>query len=504
MAADDARDCAGEPPYTRGIHENMYSDRLWTMRQYAGFSTAKLTNERFRMLLSEGQTGLSVAFDLPTQLGLDSDDPLSEGEVGKVGVTIDSIRDMRALLEGIDLSAVSTSMTINAPATTLLALYVAVADEMGVDRMDLRGTVQNDILKEYIARGLYIYPPDESLRLTTDLMEWCSENTPGWNTISVSGYHMREAGCTAVEEVAITLSNALEYARYATSSGMNIDDFAPRMSFFFACHNNLLEEVSKFRAARKLWHDLIQERFSPNKKKSSQLRFHTQTAGATLTAQQPMNNIMRVSYQALSAVLGGTQSLHTNSYDEAIGLPTDEAVTIALRTQQLIASETGITEHPDPLGGSYLVEEMTSKIYDDAKALVMEIDRMGGSLECIKSGYQQSVIHESAWRYLKGIEDGSIELIGVNRNISENDSVFEGQLLNPDEVTKQIESLRILKSERDEDKVSEALDLLRESCKGDGNIMDPLISALKFEATVGEVNGVMREVFGTWTSPSGV
>ena len=504
MTGDSAREEAGEAPYTRGIHPNMYSERLWTMRQYAGFSTAKLTNERFLMLLKEGQTGLSVAFDLPTQLGLDSDDPLSEGEVGKVGVSIDSIRDMRVLLDGIDLSKVSTSMTINAPATTLLALYVAVADEMGVDRRDIRGTVQNDILKEYIARGLYIYPPEESLRLTTDLMKWCSRNTPGWNTISVSGYHMREAGCTAVEEVGITLSNALEYARYATASGMDVDAFAPRMSFFFACHNNLLEEVSKFRAARRLWHDLVQEEFSPSKDKSKQLRFHTQTAGVTLTAQQPMNNIMRVSYQALSAVLGGTQSLHTNSFDEAIGLPTDEAVTIALRTQQLIASETGVPEYPDPLGGSYVVESMTSEIYDSSKMLIDEIDRMGGSLECIKSGYQQSVIHESAWKNLKGIEDGSIGVIGVNKNVSNKETMHEGQRLNPEEVTRQIDSLQILRTERDEKKVSDSLDDLRRSCLGDENIMEPLIAALKCEATVGEVNGIMRDVFGTWTSPSGV
>jgi len=474
------------------------------MRQYAGFSTAKLTNERFVMLLNNGQTGLSVAFDLPTQLGLDSDDPLSEGEVGKVGVTIDSIRDMRALFEGIDLSKVSTSMTINAPATTLLALYVAVADEMGIERDSLRGTVQNDILKEYIARGLYIFPPNQSLRLTTDLMDWCTQNTPGWNTISVSGYHMREAGCTAIEEIAITLSNALEYARNAVSNGMNIDDFAPRMSFFFACHNNFLEEVSKFRAARKLWHDLVEDEFAPKNIKSKQLRFHTQTAGATLTAQQPMNNIVRVSYQALSAVLGGTQSLHTNSFDEAIGLPTDEAVTIALRTQQLIANETGVIEHPDPLGGSYIVEEMTSEIYDSAKSLIDEIDRMGGSLECIKSGYQQTVIHESAWKYLKGVEDGTISVMGVNTNESDKDGEFEGQLLNPDEVTSQIESLRKLRSDRDSDEVQKALDGLRNACNGSENVMEPLIHALKSEATVGEVNGIMREVFGTWTSPSGV
>jgi methylmalonyl-CoA mutase N-terminal domain/subunit len=482
----------------------MYNDRLWTMRQYAGFSTAGLTNERFRMLLDKGQTGLSVAFDLPTQLGLDSDDPLSEGEVGKVGVTIDSIRDMRDLFDGIDLSKVSTSMTINAPATTLLALYVAVADEKGVDRDSLRGTVQNDILKEYIARGLYIFPPKQSLRLTTDLMSWCSQNTPGWNTISVSGYHMREAGCTAIEEVAITLSNALEYVRNAVSCGMKIDDFAPRMSFFFACHNNFLEEVSKFRAARKLWHDIVESEFTPESPKSKQLRFHTQTAGATLTAQQPMNNIVRVSYQALSAVLGGTQSLHTNSFDEAIGLPTDEAVTIALRTQQLIANETGIIEHPDPLGGSYLVEEMTSEIYDSARDLIQEIDRMGGSLECIKSGYQQTVIHESAWKYLKGVEDGSISVVGVNTNESNMEKEFEGQVLNPNEVTRQIDSLENLRMERDSEVVERALSDLRKACIGSENVMEPLIHALKSEATVGEVNGIMREVFGTWTSPSGV
>ncbi|HJM66044.1 MAG TPA: methylmalonyl-CoA mutase family protein, partial [Candidatus Thalassarchaeaceae archaeon] len=356
---NDESSQSGSPPYTRGIHEKMYQSRRWTMRQYAGFSTAEATNERFTMLLQEGQKGLSVAFDLPTQLGMDSDAELSFGEVGKVGVAIDSIEDMRILFDGIDLGQVSTSMTINAPASILFALYVAVADENGVPRDQLRGTIQNDILKEYIARGLYVFPPEPSLRLTTDVMKWCAEHTPLWNTISISGYHIREAGSTAIEEVAFTLSNAIEYADSAINSGLDFDSFAPRISFFFGCHNDFFEEIAKFRAARELWYNIVSERYNPSNPKSSQLRFHTQTAGVTLTAQQPMNNVVRVAYQAMAAVLGGTQSLHTNAYDEALGLPTEESVKIALRTQQVLSEETGIPEVVDPLAGSVHLEYLT-------------------------------------------------------------------------------------------------------------------------------------------------
>ena len=493
----------GKPPYTRGIYPNMYKSRLWTMRQYAGFSTAKHTNDRFRLLLEQGQTGLSVAFDLPTQLGLDSDHPRSLGEVGKVGVPIDSISDMRILFEGIDLSNVSTSMTINAPATTLLALYVAIADEQGVDRTELRGTVQNDILKEYIARGLYIYPPEASMRLTSDLMKWCSINAPSWNTVSVSGYHMREAGCTAVEEVALTILNGIEYVRFAIEAGMSVDDFAPRISFFFACQNNILEEVSKFRAARKIWYELMTTRFNPKNPKSAMLRFHTQTAGASLTAQQPFNNIVRVSYQALSSVLGGTQSLHTNSYDEAIGLPTDEAVTIALRTQQILASETGITEHIDPLAGSYVIEEMTSEIIKKSLELIDSIESKGGALSGIRSGVQQRMIHESAWKHLNSIEDGSMRVIGVNANQQEEDPI-EGQILDPLLAKNQVLSLSKMRLERDEDMVKISLDKLRKACQTDDNLMDFIIDSVKSYCTVGEINQVLSDSFGTWVSPSGV
>ena len=493
----------GKPPYTRGIYPNMYKSRLWTMRQYAGFSTAKHTNDRFRLLLEQGQTGLSVAFDLPTQLGLDSDHPRSLGEVGKVGVPIDSISDMRILFDGIDLSNVSTSMTINAPATTLLALYVAIADEQGVDRTELRGTVQNDILKEYIARGLYIYPPEASMRLTSDLMKWCSINAPSWNTVSVSGYHMREAGCTAVEEVALTILNGIEYVRFAIEAGMSVDDFAPRISFFFACQNNILEEVSKFRAARKIWYELMTTRFNPKNPKSAMLRFHTQTAGASLTAQQPFNNIVRVSYQALSSVLGGTQSLHTNSYDEAIGLPTDEAVTIALRTQQILASETGITEHIDPLAGSYVIEEMTSEIIKKSLELIDSIESKGGALSGIRSGVQQRMIHESAWKHLNSIEDGSMRVIGVNANQQEEDPI-EGQILDPLLAKNQVLSLSKTRLERDEDIVKISLDKLRKACQTDDNLMDFIIDSVKSYCTVGEINQVLSDSFGTWVSPSGV
>tara|TARA_Y100001980_G_C14556364_1_gene347579 strand:- start:6333 stop:7838 length:1506 start_codon:yes stop_codon:yes gene_type:complete len=494
----------GKPPYTRGIYPDMYKSKLWTMRQYAGFSTSEETNKRFKMLLDQGQTGLSVAFDLPTQLGLDSDNPRSLGEVGKVGVPIDTIEDMRGLFQGIDLSMVSTSMTINAPATILLALYVAIADEQGVDRKDLRGTVQNDILKEYIARGLYIYPPEASMRLTRDLMSWCTENTPLWNTISVSGYHMREAGCTAVQEVALTVLNGLEYVRNATGAGMDVDDFAPRISFFFACQNNILEEVSKFRAARRVWYDVMTERFSPKNPKSCMLRFHTQTAGATLTAQQPSNNIVRVAYQALSSVLGGTQSLHTNSFDEAIGLPTDEAVTIALRTQQILALETGIADHVDPFAGSYLIEEMTSKIYEDSMELINKIESEGGALTAVRSGTQQRMIHESAWEHLNSVESGTLSVVGVNVNNIVDESPVEGQILDQDLAVKQVDFLNSIKNSRNEDIARSALEKLSRACKTEENLMEHIIDAVKSYCSIGEINSVLTECFGTWVSPSGV
>ena len=382
-------DTAGKAPYTRGIHDSMYRSRLWTMRQYAGFSSAEETNERFKLLLERGQKGLSVAFDLPTQLGLDADDEMSEGEVGKVGVSISCLDDMRILLSDIPLDKVSTSMTINAPAMVLLAMYVVVAEENGVSQDKIRGTIQNDILKEYIARGTHIFPPEKSMRVITDIFEYCAENIPLWNTISISGYHIREAGSTAVQEVAFTISNALAYVEAAIETGLDIDTFAPRLSFFFNCHNEFFEEASKFRAARKLWHDLITERYNPKNPKSAMLRFHTQVAGVSLTAQQPLNNIARVTVQALAAVCGGTQSLHTNSYDEALGLPTEDSATVALRTQQIIAEESGVANVVDPLGGSHLVEMLTEEIYQQSKNKILEIEKMGGAMRAIEAGFQQ-------------------------------------------------------------------------------------------------------------------
>lgn len=495
---------SGSPPYTRGIHPNMYLDRLWTMRQYAGFSDAKSTNKRFLDLLENGQSGLSVAFDLPTQLGLNSNSELAEGEVGKVGVAIDSIHDIRALFNGIDLSQVSTSMTINAPATSLFALYVAYADECGIPRKDLRGTVQNDILKEYIARGLYIFPPRESMRLTTDLMEWSKLHTPNWNTISVSGYHMREAGCTATQEIAFTLSNGLEYLSQAIDVGLDIDDVAPRMSFFFGCHNDFFEEIGKFRAARQLWHDLVTERFQPNNPKSSMLRFHTQTAGVTLTAQQPLNNAVRVSYQALSAVLGGTQSLHTNSYDEAIGLPTEESALLALRTQQILAEETNVPNSVDPLAGSYLVEELTSKLYHNSRNLIEEIDNLGGAMQCVIAGYQQRHIHEAAWNQLQSIEDGTTQVIGVNKFPEGEATDIFGQIQNPAFAQLQKIQIEQIIQERDSTQIDQCIRSIEEAITDGSNLMEPLIEAFKAEITIGEVNDILRDNFGTWIAPSGV
>ncbi|DAC48733.1 MAG TPA: methylmalonyl-CoA mutase [Candidatus Thalassarchaeaceae archaeon] len=503
-SSSDLHTIPGMPPYTRGIHQSMYRGRKWTMRQYAGFSSAGETNSRFKSLLNKGQSGLSVAFDLPTQLGLDSDDPMSLGEVGKVGVAIDSIHDMRLLFDGIDISEVSTSMTINAPASILLAMYVAVAEENGADISQIRGTIQNDILKEYIARGTYVFPPEQSMRLITDLMAWCKTNIPSWNTISISGYHIREAGATAVQELAFTLSNALAYVEAAVDSGLDVDDFAPRLSFFFGCHNDLFEEVAKFRAARKLWFDLMSDRFNPGNPKSTILRFHTQTAGVTLTAQQPLNNIVRVSYQALSSVLGGTQSLHTNSYDEAIGLPTDQSATIALRTQQILANETGIADVVDPLGGSWYVEGLTNEIYNRSLSLIEEIDKMGGAMSAIEAGFQQRHLHESAWQEQVAQEKGELLIIGINTAQSDafNDGL-KGQTVDTSLGEAQCNHLIAIKEGRDGERALEALVNVHDIALGGGNTMEAIIEAVKAECTIGEIMNSLKDAFGTWMAPSG-
>tara|TARA_B100000674_G_scaffold223006_1_gene182902 strand:- start:303 stop:1862 length:1560 start_codon:yes stop_codon:yes gene_type:complete len=496
-------DTSGQAPYTRGIHDSMYRSRLWTMRQYAGFSSAEETNERFKLLLERGQKGLSVAFDLPTQLGLDADDDMSEGEVGKVGVSISCLDDMRILLSGIPLDKVSTSMTINAPAMVLLAMYVVVAEESGVSQEKIRGTIQNDILKEYIARGTHIFPPEQSMRLITNIFEYCAENIPLWNTISISGYHIREAGSTAVQEVAFTISNALAYVEAAVETGLDIDTFAPRLSFFFNCHNDFFEEASKFRAARKLWHDLITERYKPKNPKSAMLRFHTQVAGVSLTAQQPLNNIARVTVQALAAVCGGTQSLHTNSYDEALGLPTEDSATVALRTQQIIAEESGVANVVDPLGGSHLVEMLTEEIYQQSKNKILEIEKMGGAMRAIEAGFQQKEIHESAWAHLTKVESGERKIIGVNHGVLEEEEM--PPLLKPDPELgeKQKEKLAKIRNSRDNNSVEKALDAIRIASAGDDNLFPLVIEALKENCTLGEIISAMKSEFGTYMAPSG-
>ena len=496
-------DDAGKAPYTRGIHNTMYRSRLWTMRQYAGFGSAEETNERFKLLLERGQKGLSVAFDLPTQLGLDADDEFSEGEVGKVGVSISCLDDMRILLKDIPLDKVSTSMTINAPAMVLLAMYVIVAEENGVPSNIIRGTIQNDILKEYIARGTHIFPPRQSLRLITDIFQYSKRNIPEWNTISISGYHIREAGSTAVQEIAFTISNALEYVDAAIKSGLEIDEFAPRISFFFNCHNDFFEEVSKFRAARKLWHTLISERYNPNNPKSSQLRFHTQVAGVSLTAQQPLNNISRVTIQALAAVCGGTQSLHTNSYDEALGLPTEESATVALRTQQIIAEESGVADVVDPLGGSHYVEEMTDRIYNDALDQILKIEKMGGALKAIESGYQQKEIHDAAWHHMNQVESGERKIVGVNFATLENESMPPVLKPDPSIGISQSAKLSLLRSTRDSNLVKRTLEALQSGCKSEENLFPLVLDCLKSDCTLGEIIQIMKNEFGTWMSPSG-
>ena len=494
-------DRIGEPgsfPFTRGIYPDMYRGRLWTMRQYAGMGSADETNRRFRYLLDHGQTGLSVAFDLPTQMGLDSDHPRAEGEVGKTGVAIDSIEDMERLLAGIPLDQVSTSMTINATAPILLLLYELVAEEQGLDPATLSGTVQNDLLKEYAARGTYIYPPQPSMRLITDLFAYAGERIPRWNTISISGYHMREAGATAAQEIAFTLANGIAYVQAAVDAGLTVDDVAPRLSFFFACHMHFFEEIAKFRAARRMWAAIVRDRFGAKDPRSLTLRFHTQTGGATLTAQQPENNIVRTALEAMAAVLGGTQSLHTNSFDEALALPTEQAVKIALRTQQVLGFETGVAETADPLGGSYYVEALTDELERIATEIVETIDAMGGAVSAIEAGYYQDEIHEAAFRIQRGIETGERIVVGVNRFVDADTRAVELQRISAEETAQQMERLRELRASREKPAVDAALLAVEETARGTGNLLPPMREALRLRATLGEVSDALRRVFGEY------
>jgi methylmalonyl-CoA mutase N-terminal domain/subunit len=488
----------GQFPFARGVYPTMYRGRLWTMRQYAGYATAEESNRRYKYLLSQGQTGLSVAFDLPSQIGYDSDHPLAEGEVGKVGVAIDSLEDMEVLFEGIPLDKVSTSMTINASAAILLAMYIAVAKKQGIDPQVLRGTIQNDILKEYVARGTYIFPPQPSMRIITDTFSYCEENLPRWNTISISGYHIREAGATAVQEVAFTLANAIAYVEAAIRAGLNVDEFAGRISFFFNAHNDFLEEVAKFRAARRLWARIMKERFAARKSRSWMLRFHTQTAGCTLTAQQPDNNVVRVTLQALAAVLGGTQSLHTNSRDEALSLPMEKSVQIALRTQQIIAHESGAANTIDPLAGSYYVEALTNEIESKAREYIERIDGLGGALAAIERGFIQREIQESAYRYQRAVEQGEQIVVGVNEFVVQEETALRRLKVDPAVRERQIERLQTLRERRDSEKVHNLLTRLREMAQGEGNLLPIILECVEAYATLGEICGVLREVFGEY------
>jgi methylmalonyl-CoA mutase N-terminal domain/subunit len=491
----------GEYPFTRGIQPTMYRGRFWTMRQYAGFGTAEESNQRYRYLLKQGQTGLSVAFDLPTQIGYDSDDPMATGEVGKVGVAIDSIEDMLTLFDGIPLDKVTTSMTINATASTMLAFYVAVGKHQGVSPEKLGGTVQNDILKEYIARGTYIYPPQPSMRLITDVFAYCKDTVPQWNTISISGYHMREAGCTAAQEIAFTLADGISYVDAALSAGLDIDDFAGRLSFFFACHNNFLEEVAKFRAARRLWAHIMRDRFDAKSARSQMLRFHTQTGGATLTAQQPENNIVRTAVQALAAVLGGTQSLHTNSMDEALALPTEKAVQIALRTQQILAYENGVGDVVDPLGGSYYVEDMTNRLEAEAREYIETIDKLGGSLVAIEKGFQQKEIQEAAYRYQMQVEAKERVIVGVNDFINHGEESPDLLRVDPSIGLRQIEKLRALRARRDGAAVEALLTKLEGAAKGTENLLPIMVECVEARVTLGEISHRLRKVWGEQREP---
>ncbi|MDD4570810.1 MAG: methylmalonyl-CoA mutase family protein [Tepidanaerobacteraceae bacterium] len=488
----------GQFPYTRGVQPTMYRGRLWTMRQYAGFGTAEESNERYKYLLSQGQTGLSVAFDLPTQIGYDSDHALAQGEIGKVGVAIDSLKDMEILFNGISLDKVSTSMTINAPAAVLLAMYMAVAEKQGVTPDKLSGTIQNDILKEYIARGTYIFPPVPSMRLITNIFEYCSRNVPKWNTISISGYHIREAGATAIQEVAFTLADGIAYVQAATKAGLDVDEFAPRLSFFFNAHNDLLEEVAKFRAARRLWAKIMKEKFGAKKPKSLMLRFHTQTAGSALTAQQPDNNIVRVTIQALAAVFGGTQSLHTNSRDEALALPAEDSVRIALRTQQIIAHESGVTETVDPLAGSYYVEYLTNTIEQKAKEYIDKIEKLGGAVKAIEKGYMQKEIQDSAYRYQKDIEAKERIVVGVNQYQIKEETLKGLLKVDPEVGRLQKSKLAELKLSRDNQKVKQTLEELKQKAGTEENLIPYILQSVKAYSTLGEICGVLREVFGEY------
>lgn len=486
----------GEFPFTRGVQDSMYRGRLWTMRQYAGFGSAKESNERYQMLLKNGGTGLSVAFDLPTQMGYDSDHVMSTGEVGKVGVAISSIEDMEILLNELPLEKISTSMTINSTAGILLAFYIGVAEKRGVKRSLLRGTIQNDLLKEFISRGTYIYPPKPSLRVITDIFEYCSKEVPQWNTISISGYHIREAGATAAQELAFTLANAITYVEAAVSKGLDVDDFGNRLSFFFNSHNNFFEEVAKFRAARRMWAHIMRDRFKSKDEKAQKLRFHTQTAGVTLTAQQPENNIVRVSYQALSAVLGGTQSLHTNSMDEALGLPTEKAATIALRTQQILAEETGVADVIDPLAGSFYVEHMTDEIERLANSYIERIESLGGVVACIESGFIQGEIQNSAYAYQKDLDSKEQTIVGVNNYISKDADVMAILKISEENVRDQIERLNRFKKNRDAKLVRTNLDRIIRAAEGTDNLMPFIVEAVKDKVTLGEISDALRKVFG--------
>jgi methylmalonyl-CoA mutase N-terminal domain/subunit len=488
----------GESPYTRGVYPTMHRGRLWTMRQYAGYASAKESNRRYRYLLDQGQTGLSVAFDLPTQIGYDADHPLASGEVGKVGVSISSLRDMEILFHEIPLDKVSTSMTINAPAAILLAMYIAVAKKQGADPQSLRGTVQNDILKEYIARGTYIFPPHPSMRLITDLFQYCQAEVPKWNTISISGYHIREAGSTAVQEVAFTLANGIAYVDAAVNAGLDVNSFGRRLSFFFNAHNDFLEEVAKFRAARRLWASLMGERFGATHPDALKLRFHTQTAGSTLTAQQPHNNIVRVALQALAAVLGGTQSLHTNSMDEALSLPTQEAVQVALRTQQILAEESGAANTIDPLGGSYLIEELTDEIESRAREYLEEIKSQGGALAAIENGYIQGEIQDAAYQQQRALEADEAHQVGVNIYSMQEDLQLELLSVDPALEKEQKSYLKQLREGRNQPRVKELLQELRKAAQGDQNLMPLLIYCVEGEATLGDITGALREVWGEY------